>query len=286
VTIRKPKRPCRNVFWRHMTVNDPAGSSLAEWAYRTPRFANGIPSSVLKRADPAIQAETGFLWFVSNLKQYDLSGGKYFTFGVPGRGFGQAPFAPAPMSSKLVLDQEFGEVLPVEIRHNIGESLPGDWMWDEIDESLVPSEPPAADFDFAHAIITRLTLIEQALRLSAEVQAGIGHNRSPGERPLSEAEQEQALAALRQAKEAIAASSEMGNVEFKKAWNNFLPVLPRLGNWLLARSDDFGTEFAKAAGKSLGEKAPAILFRSTAIAIILHEAAQINDLAHYFISRL
>lgn len=67
-------------YWRHLAVGTPVGVPLAEWAYVTPRFPDGISQSALQDASPEVQRETAIVWFSLNLEPYALGGGPYFGF--------------------------------------------------------------------------------------------------------------------------------------------------------------------------------------------------------------
>ncbi|PZO67019.1 MAG: hypothetical protein DI498_04535 [Paracoccus denitrificans] len=107
------------------------------------------------------------------------------------------------------------------------------------------------------AIDASLTALESVLRDSAEMRAsrpGLGHNNPPEEFYLGDELVEKAKRALNAAREDVIADRKNSeSLEDAKAVAN--TIQQKALDWVRARLDDFATEFAKSAGKTLGGKA-------------------------------
>jgi hypothetical protein len=185
----------RGMAWKPLTAGEPVGIPFAEWAYITPRHPGGIKGSALRFAAREVQKETALFWFFLNYRPYDLSGQPFFTFGVPGRGFGQAPFAPAPISAAEIIDPQFTDVLPDDLREELKRDLDGQWMiapsgmsdaqvLDAI-SGFQSSKQPVADPGQDQGLAERLQEIETDLQAVLDLAEGtwsvigVGHNRPP-----------------------------------------------------------------------------------------------------------
>jgi hypothetical protein len=230
-----------------------------------------------------LQRETAILWFAANLKPYDLTGGVYFTFGVAGRGFGQAPFAPSPLTATEVLDQEFDGVVGHPIRRAVAQTFPGQWMWDELDASLEILPQPRPDFDSRRALLAHLDTLTGALRTWPHDQVVFGHNGPPDTEPFSPEERDDALSAIGDAKQAIEQDGEQAKAKFEQAWARVRPLLSKLSGWLMARGDDFCKALATSAGEAVGKKLPWLVIVYFNSSKIWHEIDVITKLAEHFL---
>ncbi|MGN6150347.1 MAG: hypothetical protein ACTHPD_17575 [Rhizomicrobium sp.] len=114
---------------------------MADWAYRTPSFPEGISRTQLRSASDDDQLATATYWFRSNFRPYELPRGKYFSFGPGGPGFGAGAFAPSPIYAAQVIDEEFGDTIRDTVRKELTEKFFGRWMWvDSTDDVLEPDE--------------------------------------------------------------------------------------------------------------------------------------------------
>ena len=247
------------VFWRMFRTGDPTGLPLAERAYRTPRYPEGIRASFLRDASPAIQKETVLFWFWANLKPYALTGGPYFGYnGSGGGGYGQGVYALAPARAIDAIKSEFDGILSTSLCGEIGDMLGAPWMW--IDDPLgAPSSEVESATEVQAAILTRLDDLAGALRRLEPEYGGLGHNGPPEELPLSPQEQTDALAAIDQVKADIILGDRNGSARAKSAWENISEVIAKLGVWSLARIDAFWTGFAEEGGKAFGKMLPKLI---------------------------
>ncbi len=241
----------RGVFWREFAVGDAIGRPLAESAYRTPHFPEGITATDLRLADATKQRATLAFWFLCNLKPYDLTGGHYFSFGVPGRGFGEAPWAPTPVVAAAPIDAEFSEIVDDEQRSAVAKMFPGEWMWIE-----PPSQPGATSpqelrsaGDLQAELLTRLDQLADDLRRLVPDHGGMGHNLPPDELPVTLEEQAAGLTAIERTLTAVA-SGDARDAESR--WSDVRPYLEGVRSWLAARLNDLAIEGFKSVGKKLG----------------------------------
>lgn len=269
--ISAQKRPSKGVFWRNFTAGDRVGRPLAEWAYRIPSIPLGITTTDLREAEREVQRETALFWFLLNLKPFDLRGGRWFMFDAPGRGFGQAPFAPSPLKAIDVLSGQFGDLLSMDLLQEVSEELAGEWMWEETVRALVPRDAALDQAEARREILAHLDMLTAAIEKLAPDYGGTGHNQPPADEPLTADERRLTLEMVDRAKAGVAAGDRAGLNMAQSAWSSLTPVAEKLGNWLLQRVNDFGTEFAKGAGKSLGEKLPIYALRIIAAAAVWHE---------------
>ena len=268
--ILTSKRTTKGVFWRGFTAGDQFRRPFAEWAYLTPRYPSGLTASDLNEADSRIQRETVLFWFLLNLKPFDLSSGRWFAFDTPGRGFGQAAFAPSPLKAIDVVNDQFGDVLDASFLQEVVSALPGNWMWDEVTHS---TEPGAIrhSADARQETLLHLDLLKAAIDRLATNHGGMGHNLAPADELLTTQERLATLEAVARTRAGVTAGDAAGLETARTAWLSIAPIAEKLGHWLLARTDDFGTEFSKGAGKSLGEKLPVYTLRMLAAAGVWHE---------------
>ena len=239
--------PTRGVVWHEFGVGEGVEQPLAERAYRTPRFPQAIRGSDLRKASEQVQRETALFWFWSNLKPYDLSDGYYFSFDTPGQGFDQAPFAPSPISASDAIDSEFMGILSESLRHNLGETLSGGWMWIEGDIAPTSISDLHTSTDLQNTILTGLDDLAAAVRQLAPGHGRMGHNGPPDELPLTSQEQDEALDAIEQVKTGLAAGGTDGALLVRAGWAHFAHVSGKLGNWALEHSSTDSTQEACAA---------------------------------------
>lgn len=177
--FRPPDHPLpRGVLWRHMTAEDPAGSSLAEWAYATPRYPTGLRTSDLPQRTPGERAEVMQFWFRSNYEP--MPPGPWFSFDTPGAGWGQRKWAPLAWSSSEILSNEFGEVVPdAEIGATAAAFAAQASLWilitdRPLDLALLAQVPISLA-----AVQQSLERLDNALREFQQRAGGIGHNGGP-----------------------------------------------------------------------------------------------------------
>jgi restriction system protein len=152
-----PASVFRGKVWRQMVAGDSVGRPLAEWAYRTPRFPQGMSGSDLSHANFEVQRETMMGWFQAN---HELANGRYFGFSratsvqavgplntyapnslAPNQsieivGFGQGPFLNGGRAPDL-LRAEFAEFVPETVISSVAELFDG--LWQRVPpETLLP----------------------------------------------------------------------------------------------------------------------------------------------------
>lgn len=258
------RRPSRGTIFKHLTAGEAVGLPLAEWAHVTPRYPAGIKNSALTMADAEIQRETALFWFLSNLKIYDVSaGGPYFGFASPNlfgplntqmlntAGFGQAPFAPAPIDAYQALNDEFGAVLPDALIQAIAETLSGHWMW-ILGASFGTVEPESKE-EIQTALLEALEDLARQIRQLAPGYGQMGHNGPPDDLPVTPEEQAGTLVAIEEVKAAVSGIGEPDPVWLKKAWSRVTLVAEKLGVWALKQTDTFVTGITTEGGKAIGK---------------------------------
>ena len=222
------RRPSRGTVWRKLKAGDSFGRPLAEWAHVTPRFPNGISNSTLRTASTAVQQETALVWFLANLKPYDLSGnGPYGALN-----YAPGPYAPSPARAFHALDGEFKGVLPEQLILSIGSTLGNNWMW--IDEPPFERPQPENKGQFEVALLKALAQLSANIERLYTPHGGIGHNHPPNDVPLSPDEQAEALQTIEEVKAAIKDPPKM-----KKAWSALQPALLKIGAWSVAQIATF-----------------------------------------------
>ncbi len=259
--------------------NQPLGL-LAKLAYVTPRYPTGIDADELRRADHDVQRETAFYWFVSNFRPYDLSGGSWFGFGPSNAGFGQGVFAPAPVHSVEILDQEFGSLISAEVLHRVADRLPGDWMRTE---SVFPAVAHSDAMPPADALREVLVRLEPLLRLLGSLypeHGEVGHNQIAADLPISKAERDVVVLLLQNARSRSNVTDNSAVSEVNKIWTTAGHVLARFGAWSLDRCNDYFTEMAKSAGKKTGERLSDLVFYGVAIWQLANAISQIAHSLH------
>jgi hypothetical protein len=239
------RRSAVGVVWHEMTVGSSVGRPLAEWAYISPRFPNGITASSLQLADADTQREVAAFWFLANLKPYDLSGGPWFGFGPESAGYDHGYLAPKPVHSPEVLNKEFGDTLQSELRQEIARRFDGQWMW--LPPLAIPPDPMSLE-QTQVAILSRLEGLEAAIRgLSPPV--GIGHNQGPLDPPLSDQERSDALLTIEEARVAVKAGDRSGATILWDKWTALAPKLQKLAAWTLKLVGHFAMSFVGELGK-------------------------------------
>ena len=147
-------RISRGKVWRRFVAGEAFGRPFAEWAYRTPRYPQGIKGSDLTSATPEIQRETMVVWFRAD---YVPATGPYFGFsgptppqiigplgtvplgsgppigGIEIVGFGQGPFFNDGRALDL-FKREFAECVSEPVILEVAELFDGLWQ-------RMPSEP-------------------------------------------------------------------------------------------------------------------------------------------------
>jgi len=235
-------------------MGEPMGRPFAEWAYVTPRYPEGLTATELSTSTQDLQRETGIIWFLSNLRPYNLAGGPWLHFDAPGKGWNQGYWAPSPLKAAPILRQEFGQVLGPEVIAGLADSLQGDWMWVERGAAVfaVSSDVPQDRDEVVSGILARLDGIEAALNALAPAHGSIGHNRPPEDLPLAEEDREAGLAAVATIREAAANAFRVILPAVKAAIDRLSKIMDHAGRFLLAQASTFCTAAATAAGAAEG----------------------------------
>jgi hypothetical protein len=245
----------RGKVWVHMVAGETVGRPLAEWAYRTPRFPQGIKGSALPDANSEIQRETMVVWFLAN---HVPATGPYFGFSgptpkqtigplntyppnsmplnqsIPILGFGQAPFFNGGQSPDL-LKAEFSEFLPEPVILEVAGLFEG--LWER--------RPPEPVIDFEKqtpeertvTLVTILDELTEAVHKMLPTHGGIGHNGPP---PMTEDETRIVLRATAETRLAVLSSDYDAA---RLAWASISPIIKRLGNSIAKQVDNYLTKF-------------------------------------------
>jgi hypothetical protein len=267
---------------------DTAGKPIAEIAYVTPRFPDGIRGSDLAGLGEAIQRETMAVWYLAN---FTPATGTYFGFGesqskegpaLPGTG----PFNTLALASSLriggfgnrffyggrapdLLQAEFGEIVTPSAISAVAAVFEGFWEW----KLAKPTIPHATVEDAKVAIIEALNRFVMQVRAIAPEYGGIGHNGPPDEDLVTQEEEAILFKADSDLRIALSSSTDPANIE--AAWSPVAEISAKLGHWALKQIDNFFTNFSAAAGKSFGQMSPYILL---AALDVYFEGAHIADL--------
>lgn len=244
------KRLSRGTYQRPLAVN-ALGVPPTERVYYTPQFPEGRTEHELTQSSVEAQRNVACFWFLSNFKSYDLSDGKWFSFAGNGAGFGQAPFAPSPLTSEDAIDGEFSNCISIETRRSVAEMFPGNWMWIEdtfTDRRIL--DDPVSPAELQLYLLAKLDeLASQVQRLGAS-EGGLGHNWASAEMPLTSQDQDAVLDEIEKAKDAITSKDKVGIALFRE----YLALISaKLGSWIASKLDVFVTSFAKSAGTALGQ---------------------------------
>jgi hypothetical protein len=224
---RPPAHPLpRGVVWRPFTAGSPVGRPLAERAYITPRYPDGISESDLLLAPAEVQAETAEIWFLSNYQPATLSGAP----------LGLGGYIPsAARTPAETLRNEFGS--PLEIAFNIlaGRASLASAFWEPM-----PDQPPSLAADDGQTLLTlpnvqdelreRIDHLERIIEELGAARGGVGHNQGP---PLLDAPQLAAIVvATLQARDGISAGDK-GKPAVAGAQTALTDALMTLGKGLL-----------------------------------------------------
>jgi hypothetical protein len=265
-------------YWRRLNAGDPVGRPLAEWAYVTPRFPQGISQSAMREATNDTQRETALAWFWVNLEPYSVSGRPYFSLDDPTNepssvlntsalntmplntspvgsgGLDRGVWAPAPLISEAILDGEFGTVIQQPLLSEIARALPGQWMWRQ-PNNLIPFNPTELPDDWPTlglAILSKLELLEAALAELHPAHGEIGHNAPPESSPLTVEDGRRLRAAAEQVRTALAFTQPPADA-FQVPASELRHIGLKLGKWALDLVSAFTTEAAKSAGAETGK---------------------------------
>jgi hypothetical protein len=245
----------RGKVWLHMVAGEAVGRPLAEWAYRTPRFPQGIKGSDLSNATSEIQRETMVVWFLAN---HVPATGPYFGFSGPTptqtvgplntyppnsmplnqsieiAGFDQAPFFSGGRSPDI-LKAEFSEFLPEPVILEVAGLF----------EGLLERTSPERVVDFQNqtpegrvaTLVTILDELTETVHKMLPTHGGIGHNWPP---PMTEDETRIVLRATAETRLAVL-SSDYNAAHL--AWESISPVVKKVGNSIAKHVDNYCTKF-------------------------------------------
>jgi len=245
----------RGKVWVHMMAGEAVGRPLAEWAYRTPRFPQGIKRSALSGVTSEIQRETMAVWFLAN---HVPATGPYFGFSgptpkqnigpinahplnsiqlnqsIPILGFDQAPFFSGGQSPDL-LKAEFSEFLPESVILEVAGLFEG--LWER--------RPPEPVIDFekqtpeerAATLVTFLDEMTEVVHKMLPTHGGIGHNGPP---PMTDDETRIVLRATAETRLAVLSSDYAAA---RLAWESISPIVKRVGSSIARQVDNYCTKF-------------------------------------------
>ena len=245
----------RGKVWLHMVAGEALGRPLAEWAYRTPRFPQGIKGSDLLDAASEVQRETMVVWFLAN---HVPAMGPYFGFSGPTPtqttgplnsyapnsmppnqsieivGFGQGPFFSGGRAPDL-LKSEFSEFLPEAVVLETAELFDGLWQRTPL-EPFVDFEKQTPD-EQKTTLVTILDELMETMRKIRPAYGGIGHNGPPS---ITEAETRIVLRATAETRLAVLSS------DYDAAhliWESIAPIVKRIGSDIAKQVENYCTKF-------------------------------------------
>ncbi len=183
---RPPQYPLpQGLVWRHFEADMAADQPLAEWAYQTPSNRLGLPASTLSSLPQADQDEVVRSWFLANYEP--LGPGPWLAWDTPGAGWDSgAKWAPETWPASAIIDDEFGSLLPDDVRASLAAELHvRSTAW-----QLIPGQVSSAVLDVSQAtiadlpsiaeeLLARLERVERLLQAGDEARHGIGGNRGP-----------------------------------------------------------------------------------------------------------
>ena len=238
-----------------MVAGETFGRPLAEWAYRTPRFPEGIKGSDLLHAAPEIQRETMVVWFLAN---HHLARGPYFGFsgptttntidplntyppnsmplnqGIETVGFGQGPFFSGGRVPDL-LKAEFTEFVSEPVISEVAGLFEGLWQ-------RMPPEPfvnfeKQTPEERTKTLINILDELTETVHKMLPAHGGIGHNGPPS---ITEDETRIVLRATAETRLAVL-SSDYDAASL--AWKAISPIVKKLGNSIAKQVENYCTKF-------------------------------------------
>ncbi|WP_155820060.1 hypothetical protein [Komagataeibacter europaeus] len=214
------------------------GGSTSEWAYLSSRFPNGMLRNSLPQQPAETQQFVADWWFLANFEPFNRAkGGPYFGFDKDSVGFGQAPFAPVPLTASTILNAEFADVVDNAILEGLAARHPGEWM--HITSPPVSFQnTPQTEEAIRQDIARRLEVLErqiQSLPMQPEAvdRHGIGGNYPPSPvdttspRLLLKAEKAEALAIISKCRSGISNGAQAGTIA--ALWEKLKPYLAGLG---------------------------------------------------------
>lgn len=242
--------------WRRFRAGDPAGTPLAEWAYVTPRFSEGIRQRALQSATPEIQFETAFVWFNLNFEPYGAW--PYAlppSIGASATGLHQAAYAPDSLDSAAALSGEFGDILPGAVVVEVANNLPGRWKLRQRPAPLSadPTELPTDRVELGALILARLTATEDILRDLSPSPGEIGHNGPPEGFQLTPDDERETQAAISQARAAEVAEGKASGTELQAAADAFKPLGVKIRERVLGMLATLGPAFAAGMAHEAGK---------------------------------
>jgi hypothetical protein len=169
------------MVWRHFTAGMSFGKPLAEWAYATPDYPDGLRVSDLQVAAPNDQLETARFWFLSNYEPFP-GDGRWFGFGEGHAGWDQGTWAPPRDIATHILDEEFADALRPDVLFELSGYLNGrSAEWIRIQgqpPGMLPIEGSAAA-DLIPILIQRLQGLESEVKKLKSAHGNLGHNQGP-----------------------------------------------------------------------------------------------------------
>lgn len=254
----------RGKVWRHMVAGETFGRPLAEWAYRTPRYHQGIKGSDLSSATPEIQRETMVVWFLAN---HVPATGPYFGFSGPPPtqtigplntyppnsmplnqsieivGFGEGPFFSGGRAPDL-LKTEFAEFVPQPVILEVAELFDG--LWQRIPpEPFVDFEKQTPD-ERKTTLVTILDELVETVRKMPPAHRGIGHNGPPS---ITEEETHIVLRATADTRLSVL-SSDYDAAHL--VWESIAPIIKTIGSSIAKQVENYCTTFTKTVAVTTG----------------------------------
>jgi hypothetical protein len=227
-----------------------ADRPLAEWAYVTPRFPEGLRETDFQRATPDIQSETAEVWFLSNHRPAAQPGrGGYGTpalaYDVAGAWGSESITFPINL-----LRDEFGTATDIAFTGLIKHLRKISDFWELIPTSELPSDevrdPGLYTLEtLKNDLDVRLNRLEISIQEIGRARGKIGDNQGPP--LLNDMQQAAALAAIAEARDAIAHVDIKKPEEAKSALNGLRELAKALGvAVMLGLAKEFGKDLYHA----------------------------------------
>lgn len=264
------RRPARAVAWHPIPWGGgPTGGPPDELVYITPKHLGGLTELALRNVDRATQNETALFWFLANLKPYDLAVGVPL-FGYASKdasgamvgGFPQGSYVPPPLASLDVLRGEFGALLGDEVLVPLAETLGDNWMWIG---AKPPTEINATPEKLRQDVLKALDELAAQLKQLGPEHGAKGHNQPEG-LPLTADEQNEALEAVGEIREAVAQRTRRSVEWLQARWSAVSSAAAKAGLWAGGLLANFVADILREGGPAIGKKLPHIIMVGLALA--------------------
>ena len=167
--------------WRGTAIGDfRVGEPIADWAYITPDYPNGITRAELQQIQPIERAEVAARWFEFNYRPINIK--SINEMNLDGILKERPPSVPRdgifldPLEPFRDLHEEFRGIIPDELILNLTVSL------GQISDVWVPIQPirmPNTVEETVAGLRIELERLQDRVRHLESLRGGIGHNQGP-----------------------------------------------------------------------------------------------------------